>query len=78
MVAIASNLSQSHVIMISGRISQKNSMIASIFGPFWKRLQAYIIRFIIKIAHLVPFEIMIASILDLHCYQDCRHLSSHL
>ena len=45
-----------------------NLQFASIFGPYWKRLQAYIVRF--------GFEI--ASILGLHYYHDCKHISSQL
>ena len=57
--------------MIFGRISRKQNMmiflmIASIFGPFWKRLQAYIVLFRFEIARMFgPL-----------CKKDCKHIWS--
>ena len=42
----------------------KFSMFAVIFGPLWKRLHSYIVRFIIKIAF----------ILGPHCDHHCSHI----
>ena len=50
-----------------------------IFDLYWKRLLAYVVRFIIKIAGvLVSFGIMIASMLGSHCNHDWRPMWSRL
>ena len=44
----------------------KFSFIAIIFGPFWKRLESYMVQFIIEIAF----------ILSPYCDQDYNHIWS--
>ena len=75
--------SWSHVTMISGRISRKQ-IFATIFGPYWKRLQAYMVGFGFEIASIfspllsrlhsywVPIVTIIAIIFGPHSHCDCN------
>ena len=58
-------------------LTMSKIVLASIFGPYWRLLQAYIYIYSLHI-YVVCFEFGIPSIPSPFCDQGCKHIWSQL